>query len=425
MRIPDYSGGDSPMGRDVEVSSQLAAQDRELQAKMDKVIQLRREAKAEEARANAKIEKYLSKMPDGVDTSKIPSAARGELAGWAKSKHIEFGNYAQQAAIAESSGDYAKAVTYKQKMMEVEQQFKNLDAQFTNFKNYKDNFLKDAENGLISNAVNPKKRSLLSSVYTDEMILEITDEGNIMFTDETGYLKFDDIPDYTVKNNKGASEILKMNDSLFNSGTRISSSKERLLRMKLQNITKSRDEVLSLATDDFITEGGLGILDQDLLYNTERTDELRNKVIDSYMQMFKETSNKSYNQKQSRSNRGSALSEKDAVVQIQSLAEAMKTGDAEKINDALGKGFDVMDSEIEKGKIEIFNSKDELVVIDPKNVNELTKLFKLKNIPKRMWPDLNLIDKMKIAKDANDIYENKEIKDPSYYIEKYKHTVQK
>jgi hypothetical protein len=255
--------------------------------------------------------------------------------------------------------------------------------------------------------------------------MEFTDEGTIMFTDETGYLKFDDIPDYTVKNNKGASEILKMNDSLFNSGSRISSSKERLLKMKLQNITKSRDEVLSLATDDFITEGGLGILDQDLLYNVERTDELRNKVIDSYMQMFKETANLSYSQKQSRANNGSALSERDAMAQIKGLADAMKTGDPEAINEVLGKGFDVMQSDIEKGKIEIFNSKDEMVVIDPTDINELTKLFKLKNIPERMWPDLSLIDKMKLAKDANDIYENKEIKDPSYYIDKYKHTVQK
>jgi hypothetical protein len=413
------------MGRDVEVSSQLAAQDRELQAKMDKVIQLRREAKAEEARSNAKIEKYLSQMPDGVDTSKVPSSARGELQGWAKSKHIEFGNYAQQAAVAESQGDYSTAISYKQKMAQVEQQFKNLDSQLSNFKQYKDTFLKDAEDGAISNALNPKKRALLSSVYTDDMIMEFTDEGTIMFTDETGYLKFDDIPDYTVKNNKGASEILKMNDSLFNSGSRISSSKERLLKMKLQNITKSRDEVLSLATDDFITEGGLGILDQDLLYNVERTDELRNKVIDSYMQMFKETANLSYSQKQSRANNGSALSERDAMAQIKGLADAMKTGDPEAINEVLGKGFDVMQSDIEKGKIEIFNSKDEMVVIDPTDINELTKLFKLKNIPERMWPDLSLIDKMKLAKDANDIYENKEIKDPSYYIDKYKHTVQK
>ena len=143
------------------------------------------------------------------------------------------------------------------------------------------------------------------------------------------------------------------------------------------------------------------------------------------MQMFKETSNKSYNQKQSRSSKGSALSERDAAAQIQSLAAAMKSGDAEEINDVLGKGFDVMESEVEKGKLEIFNSKDELVVIDPKNVNELTKLLKLKNIPERMWPDLSLLDKARLAKDANDIYENKEIKDPSYYIEKYKHTVQK
>ena len=41
MRIPDYSGGDSPMGRDAEVSNQLAAQDKQLQNLIFQVIQIR------------------------------------------------------------------------------------------------------------------------------------------------------------------------------------------------------------------------------------------------------------------------------------------------------------------------------------------------------------------------------------------------
>ena len=142
---------------------------------------------------------------------------------------------------------------------------------------------------MVSNSVNTNKRNLLSSVYTDELDMVFSNEGNITFlNEEGGYIEFDKIPDYTVKNNKGASEILNMNEAVYKSG-KMSPSTQRLYRMKLQNITKSRDEVLSLATDDFITEGGLGILDDDLLYNEERTDELRNMVVDSYMTMFNET----------------------------------------------------------------------------------------------------------------------------------------
>ena len=115
------------------------------------------------------------------------------------------------------------------------------------------------------------------------MDMQFSDEGTIMFTNNEGYISFDDVPDYNVKNNKGATEILKINESVYNAGLKMTDNQKQLIRMKLQNVTKSRDEVMSLATDDFITEGGLGILDDDLLYNHERIDELRDMVIDSYM----------------------------------------------------------------------------------------------------------------------------------------------
>jgi hypothetical protein len=289
MNLPDYSGQGVENITNADAMNNSKIQDKHFQEQMNSIIARKRQEKAEQARSNAKVERYLNTMPDGIDTSKLPGKYKPSVHEWAKSKQLEFASLAQKAAEYESAGDFTNSVAIKSRMTEIENSFRNVDSQLAQFKSYKDNFLEDSQNGMVSNSVNPNKRNLLSSVYTDELDMVFSNEGNITFlNEEGGYIEFDKIPDYTVKNNKGASEILNMNEAVYKAG-KMSPSTQRLYRMKLQNITKSRDEVLSLATDDFITEGGLGILDDDLLYNEERTDELRNMVIDSYMTMFNET----------------------------------------------------------------------------------------------------------------------------------------
>jgi len=299
MQIPDYSGGDAfnPAASEASEAANLSSQAKHFQDQLARILQNKRQSDAAKARSNAKISRYLNQMPDGVDTFKVPVSDKPALADWAKNMQIAFGKYAEEAAIAEEQGDYQRLTIAKAEMNKIETAFQNVDNNLSNFKNYKDNFLKDAEDGMISNAVNPSKRELLASVYTDEMDMKFDYDGNIVFQNEEGFLNINDIPDYTVKNNKGATEVLQMNEELFQAGTPLSDSNKRLARMKLQNITKSRDEVLSLATDDFITEGGLGILDEDLLYNPERLDELRNKVIDSYMKMLGDSADAGYKRK--------------------------------------------------------------------------------------------------------------------------------
>jgi hypothetical protein len=300
MQIPDYSGGDAfnPAASEASEAANLSSQAKHFQDQLDRVLQKKRESDAAKARSNAKISSYLNKMPDGVDTFKVPVSDKPALTDWAKNMQINFGKYAEEAAIAEEQGDYQRLVMAKTEMDRIETAFQNVNNNLDNFKNYKDNFLKDAEDGMISNAVNSSKRELLASVYTDEMNMSFDYNGNVVFQNEEGFLNINDIPDYTVKNNTGATEILQMNEEIFQAGMPMSDSNKRLARMKLQNATKSRDEVLSLATDDFITEGGLGILDEDLLYNPERIDELRGKVIDSYMTMLGESADAGYKRKQ-------------------------------------------------------------------------------------------------------------------------------
>jgi len=394
MNLPDYSGQGVENITNADAMNNSKIQDKHFQEQMNSIIARRRQEKAEQARANAKVEKYLNTMPDGIDTSKLPSKYKPGIHEWAKTKQLEFASLAQQAAEYESAGDFTNSVAIKSRMTEIENSFRNVDSQLAQFKSYKDNFLEDSQNGMVSNSVNTNKRNLLSSVYTDELDMVFSNEGNITFlNEEGGYIEFDKIPDYTVKNNKGASEILNMNEAVYKSG-KMSPSTQRLYRMKLQNITKSRDEVLSLATDDFITEGGLGILDDDLLYNEERTDELRNMVIDTYMSMLNETAKTSVKKSRSRSGGGSrsgTQSERKYQAKMNNILKGLSSigEDNARELDVYTKGVvDIID-----GKPSIWYGEDP-VELDDMDAYDVYDVLKREGVPDNMIPSIDSIEAM-------------------------------
>lgn len=389
MNLPDYSGRGVENITNADAMNNSKIQDQHFQQQMNVIIARKREEKAQQARDNAKVEKYLNAMPDGIDTSKLPAKYKPGVQEWAKGKQLEFAQLAQQAAQYEGSGDFTNSIAIKSRMTEIENSFRNVDSQLGQFKAYKDGFLEDSQNGMVSNSVNPSKRNLLSSIYTDEFNMTFSDNGSITFlNEEGGYVNFDEIPDYTVKNNKGASEVLNMNEAVYKSG-KMSPSTQRLYRMKLQNITKSRDEVLSLATDDFITEGGLGILDDDLLYNEERTDELRNMVIDTYMNMFSNTA-KTTPRKSSRGSgsRSGTQSERKYGSKMTNIMQGI---------DALGKGNwkdleaytegEVLFDEGDKSATIWYGDRD--YVLGDLDEHMLYKIMQEEGVPDNMIPDLN------------------------------------
>jgi hypothetical protein len=398
MQLPDYSGQGVEGITNADAMNNSKLQDQHFQQQMNVIIARKREEKAREAKANAKVEKYLNAMPDGIDTSKLPAKYKPGVQEWAKNKQLEFAQLAQQAADLESNGDFTNSIAIKNRMTEIENSFKNVDNQLLQFKSYKDGFLEDSQNGMVSNSVNTTKRDLLSSVYTDEFNMTFSDDGSITFlNEEGGYVNFDEIPDYTVKNNKGASEILNMNETAYKSGE-MSPSAERIYRMKLQNITKSRDEVLSLATDDFITEGGLGILDDDLLYNEERTDELRSMVIDTYMDMFKTSSSEGAKVKAAKSNRGSggrrsggSASDRKYNTMVSNFLEgynALQDKDPIPLLRYLPGDYNITKSDQVKGAWEFQKGSGTTRIIDPKNAEDFKHVLALTGVPQNYWPDL-------------------------------------
>ena len=173
---------------------------------------------------------------------------------------------------------------------------------------------------------------------------------------------------------------------------------------------------MSLATDDFITEGGLGILDDDLLYNEERTDELRNMVVDSYMQMFKETASTSArtNTQKTKTKGGTATERKYSMVMgnIFKGLDGFLSGDSNSLG-AYSKG-QLLDNGDGTAQM-IYN--DNVIDIDKNSINEYTiyKILQQEGVPANMIPSLEELRAMISGGGENTQETQEENKDVNYY----------
>jgi hypothetical protein len=355
-------------------------------------VELRR-AEAEKQQAISRTIGYMDAIPDGVETSKVPAKYSAAIQSWSKQKQQEAADYANEIALAEQAGDFQSIIHYKQKFQEVENAFANLNDNLTNFKSYKDQWIDDVDNGNLSNGNNGKKIGLLGNVYTDTMDMQFSDGGDITFTNEEGFVDFHKLPNYVSKNNKGATTILETNESLYNSGQRLTNSKRLLLKNKLKSLTQDRDELMSLATDDFIIEGGLGITDQALLHDPNRTSELRDKVINSYMNIFSDSANSGYVNKTSKtttSGGGGTQSDRKYNAMMNNISQGyslLADGELDAISRVI-KGEMLFDED--EQQFYYTKGTNVFLPIDPNNPADITKIYNHEGIPQNYWGEIKL-----------------------------------
>ena len=335
---------------------------------------------------NDRVNAYLDKLPDGVELAKIPAKYKGNVQKWAFAKKSEIAKL--KLGIKNTPAGSPQNLQLRQMVQEKESAFENLNNQLTNYHTYKDEYLKTSYAGNLSDANNPNKVNMLSGIYTDKMDMLISDSGDLMFENDGGAIKFNDLPDYTVKDNNAAGEILNMNEQAFKLKAPLSKGQEQIYRLKLNKMMNNRDTVKSLAMDDFIMEGGLG-LSRDLIYDDSRSEELKQIVTDSYLDMFKNTALDSYNTNQSRGNfnSGTASSRKykARLDNINTGWEALGQGDPSVLNRTLSGNDELVPLEEEEGLYTYYNGSKEIVV-DPNDPNDLQYILSGQNIPDDMWP---------------------------------------
>jgi hypothetical protein len=255
------------------------------------------EKRQEERAQKAKVETYLNAMPSGIELSKIPPAQQESVAAWSKQMKFE---YAEAARVLPSldpgSEEYIEAMS---KMTNVKQAFSNLNNNLETFKANKTEYLKSSSSGSLSKGNDSKQGNLLASIYTDESDMIFDENGNMAFKSEDSVLNLNDLPDYFNKDFKSADTLININSDIYNSGQKLDPTMNNMYRQKILNMIRQggRETTLSLATDDLIQEGGLGIMDQDLLNNPERQEELEQTVVNNYMNILNSSANSGYKKK--------------------------------------------------------------------------------------------------------------------------------
>jgi len=256
------------------------------------------EKRQEERAQKAKVETYLNNMPSGIELSKIPPAQQENVANWSKQMKFE---YAEAARVLPSldpgSDEYIEAMN---KMTSVKQAFSNLNNNLETFKANKTEYLKSSSSGALSKGNNSKQGNMLANIYTDEADMIFDANGNMAFQSGEQVLNLNDVPDYFNKDFKSADTLIGLNSDIYGAGQKLDPTMSNMYRQKILNMIRQggRETTLSLATDDLIQEGGLGIIDEDLLYNPERQEELEQTVVDNYMNILNSSANAGYNKKQ-------------------------------------------------------------------------------------------------------------------------------
>jgi hypothetical protein len=247
----------------------------------------------------AKVEGYLNNMPAGIELSKIPPAQQQAIDTWSKNQKMVYAEAAKNIGNYEvGSEEYVDAMTA---MTSVKASFTNLDNNLTTFKVNKTEYLKSSSEGALSAGNNGAQGNLLAGIYTDESGMSFDPNGNLSFIDfEGNETALNNVPDFFNKDFQSADALITMNSSIYNAGAKLDGPTKNMYRQKVLNMVKKggRETLLSLATDDLIQQGGLGIVDQDLLTNPARHVELEQAVVESYMNILNNSADVGFQKKQ-------------------------------------------------------------------------------------------------------------------------------
>jgi hypothetical protein len=282
------------------------------------------EKRQEERAQKAKVETYLNAMPAGIELSKIPPAQQENVANWSKQMKFQYAEAARVLPTLEAGSEaYVETMS---KMTNIKNAFVNLNNNLETFKANKTEYLKSSSSGALSKGNNSKQGNILANIYTDESDMIFDANGNMAFQSGDQVLNINDIPDYFNKDFKSADTLININSDIYNAGQKLDPTMSNMYRQKILNMIRQggRETTLSLATDDLIQEGGLGIVDEDLLYNPERQEELEQVVVDNYMNILNSSANSGYAKKQAAIKKSQASSSSTAYKYGQSTRDDLQ-----------------------------------------------------------------------------------------------------
>lgn len=252
---------------------------------------------------NSKTASYINSLNSNVDLSELTSDQQNAVTNYLVKQRNVYADAASRIARIEdpASPEYMEL---RDVMNSVQMSFNNLSNQLKSYKEDKASYLKDFENKTISdgNALNTLNEA--SNMYTDKGLLGVDAGGGLVFwNDEKGdYDSYNQIKKPFLKDFQSADQIMQLNEQVYNSGAPLTGARRNMVRQKLNSMISQggRETLLSLASDDFIIEGGLGLQDP-ALFDEGNEDALKNAVLDGYMDALEDSARQGYTDKQAKS----------------------------------------------------------------------------------------------------------------------------
>lgn len=228
----------------------------------------------------ARVNDYMSKMPSHQSLPKIPPYAQEKVGAWLKDQRKAYGDNARAIRdLDPTTPEYQDRVNA---MNKITQSMSNLNDQFSTLLEDKVSFMENVDNDNVSKGTTPEEIETLSKVYTDASELGISAEGHLNF----GGKNFDELPKWIAKNNQIPMALTQLNAKYYKNAQLISGPLEKSLKVEVESIIKSagRQGIMSLAAD-----GDLG-LEEDLITNPERYEELVSKMVETWVGAITESS---------------------------------------------------------------------------------------------------------------------------------------
>ena len=246
---------------------------------------------AEKQKINATVGGYIDNLNSEVDLTQLNSTQQMAVTNFLVENKNIYANAASEIARLDDPSD-PRYMELREKMNSVQNSFKNLAGQVNGYKEDKVAYLKDFDDRRISDGNDISALSSASKIYTDEGNFGIGEGGNLNFwnNDKEEYESYTDVEKPFLKDFKSANNILSLNEKVYSAGSSLSGARQNMIRNKLKNMISSggRDTLLSLASDDFLIEGGLNLEDPSL-FDPANQDLLQDEVINSYMDALIDT----------------------------------------------------------------------------------------------------------------------------------------
>ena len=247
--------------------------------------------KAEKQRINTKVGGYIDSLNSEVDLTKLTAEQTNAVTNFLVENKNEYARAASEIARIDDPTD-PRYMKLRNTMNGVQTSFSNLANQVNAFKEDKISYLKDFDDRRISDGNSMQSLSEAAGVFTDEASFGIGKGGNLNFWNEGKgeYENYTNIKKPFLKDFKSANNILSLNEKVYSAGSSLSGARQDMIRNKLKNMISSggRDTLLSLASDDFLIEGGLNLEDPSL-FDPANQDLLQDAVINSYMDALIDT----------------------------------------------------------------------------------------------------------------------------------------